>query len=139
MEYYFLILSGVGMNINMKKKSLCFLLIATIFIMNFSFLISAKDRNERISSVRIKVEDYIRHIEYEDSSAGMPSLSESDFSVSDNAQYDIESVSRYGDGGYGVAITPYAEVYLTANEKERNNDNYTYYILAEPTTALMYT
>ena len=112
---------------SMVKKSLCTVLIAAIFIMNFAFMISAKDRSIRISSVRIKVEDYLKHYEYDTSASGMPSISESDFSVSDNGQYDIENVSWYGDGGYGVSMTPYVEIYLTANEKERTNDNYTYY------------
>ena len=121
-------MSGVGMKYkSMVKKSLCAVLIATIFIMNFAFLISAKDRNVRITSVRIKVEDYLRHSEYDTSSSGLPSISENDFTVPDNGEYDIDNVAWYGDSGYGVSMTPYVEIYLTANEKERNNDNYTYY------------
>lgn len=103
-----------------------FLLLTVFFTLYFSAITFAGDRNVRISSVRITVSDYVKNIEL-DGSGEMPSISESDFTVPDSNQYEISNITWLGSDNFTIGTVPNVEVYLTATEKERTNDNYTYY------------
>ena len=111
------------------KKTLnaaIFMLVLTILVMSLSGISFAGDTSVRISSVRITVSDYLKTLEL-DGNDQIPSLSESDFSVPDNNQYEISKVTWLGNDTLNIGGTPNVEVYLTSLEKERSNDYYTYY------------
>ncbi len=109
------------------KRPIIFVIVMTMFIINIVGSAYASDTYRRISSIRITVSDYLKHYDYDVNGSTLPTLSESDFSVPENNQYDIENVSWYGDNSYSIGSVPYVEIYLSAGEKERNSDNYTYY------------
>lgn len=102
-----------------------FLMIA-VFSIFYSLYSYAADNNVRISTVRITVSDYLKNLEL-DGSNQIPSISESDFTIPDNNQYEITSVTWLGNDVLNIGGTPNVEVYLTALEKEKSNDYYTYY------------
>ncbi len=108
-----------------KRSIVVFLLMAFITINTVS-LSFADDSYRQISSIRITVSDYLKHYEY-DNNDSLPTLSESDFTVPESNQYEIDNVNWYGTNGYSIGTTPYVEISLSAKEKERNNDYYTYY------------
>ncbi|WP_175494568.1 hypothetical protein [Oribacterium sp. WCC10] len=83
--------------------------------------------NVRINSVRITVSDYLRNYQSDGTESGLPTISESDFTVPDSKQYEINSISWIGDENYKIGSKRNIEIYLNALEKERSNDNYTYY------------
>ncbi|ETP71301.1 putative cell wall binding protein [Lachnospiraceae bacterium JC7] len=102
------------------------ILMTMLFVMGISITGLAGDTSVRISSVRITVSDYLKNIEL-DGNEQIPSLSESDFTVPDNNQYEISNVTWLGGDSVNIGATPNVEIYLTSMEKERSNDYYTYY------------
>ena len=109
------------------KKYISIFMIMNILIISLMNISYADDVYRRISSVRITVSDYLKHYEYDGSGNSLPTISETDFFVPDNNQYEITNVSWYGDNNFNIGSTPYVEIYLSAIEKERSNDYYTYY------------
>jgi len=108
------------------KRSIVVFVLMAFITLNTVSLTFAGDTYRQISSIRITVSEYLRHYDY-DTNNSLPSVSESDFSVPDNNQYEIDNVNWYGTSSYSIGSTPYVEISLVANEKERNNDYYTYY------------
>ncbi len=97
-----------------------------LFVFLFCGTTFAGDTSVRINSVRITVSDYLKNIEI-DGNEEIPSISESDFSVPDNNQYEISNVTWLGNDSLNIGGTPNVEIYLTSMEKQRTNDYYTYY------------
>lgn len=109
------------------QKYISIFLIMNILIFSCMHISYGDDIYKRINSVRITVNDYLKHYEYDGSNNYLPSISENDFTVPDNNQYEITNVNWYGGGNYQIGSTPNVEIYLSAIEKERSNDYYTYY------------
>lgn len=113
-----------------NKKSYNYPLYLLFFTLSLTIYFSvscfAGDTSVRINSVRITVSDYLKNIEL-DGNEQIPSLSESDFSVPENNQYEISNVTWLGGDSVTIGGTPNVEIYLTSMEKERSNDYYTYY------------
>lgn len=104
----------------------CYICCIVLYVLVLTIQSFAGDSNVRISNVRITVSDALKNLEL-NGNEQLPSLSENDFTVPDNNQYEITNVSWVGNDDVSIGNVPKVEVYLTSMEKERSNDYYTYY------------
>lgn len=102
-------------------KNIAIYISTMFFVFVFGVVAFAYDTRTRISSVHITVDDSLRKMTYDDLQ-GLPDINESEFSVPDNGQYEIEGANWYNSSSdILVGVKPKVELFLTAQEKEKSD------------------
>ncbi len=114
----------------MKSRKLVSVLAAICVMLSavWPMTAAASDTRRRITSVKITVDDSLKKFEYDANDQYLPSISENDFSVPDNGQYEVDSAAWVNESVSGVGQRPMVILSLTAQYKDKSNgDQIIYY------------